>query len=116
MFRPKTAAEQLRENKRLIDRSIRELDRERVKMEAYEKQTIAEMKKLAKAGQKVRGSCWVADILQFIIPGSVYHQSQGYCENASCYKQILYDALSASKCQHSNDGTFIAVFPVVFIP
>ncbi len=53
MFRQKTAAEQLRENKRLLDRSIRELDRERAKMEAYEKQTINEMKKLAKAGQKV---------------------------------------------------------------
>jgi hypothetical protein len=49
MFRQKTAAEQLRENKRLIDRSIRE----RIKMESYEKQTVNEMKKLAKAGQKV---------------------------------------------------------------
>lgn len=54
MFRTKTPAEQLRENKRMIDRSIRELDRERMKMEAQEKKTVAEMKKLAKAGQKVK--------------------------------------------------------------
>lgn len=54
VFRTKTPAEQLRENKRMIDRAIRELDRERTKMEAQEKKTIAEMKKLAKAGQKVR--------------------------------------------------------------
>ena len=53
LFRSKTPAEQLRENKRVIDRSIRELDRERMKMEAQEKKTVAEMKKLAKAGQKV---------------------------------------------------------------
>jgi hypothetical protein len=53
MFRSKTPAEQLRENKRMIDRSIRELDRERMKMETQEKKTVAEMKKLAKAGQKV---------------------------------------------------------------
>jgi uncharacterized membrane-anchored protein YhcB (DUF1043 family) len=53
LFRTKTPAEQLRENKRMIDRSIRELDRERMKMEAQEKKTVAEMKKLAKAGQKV---------------------------------------------------------------
>lgn len=53
LFRSKTPAEQLRENKRMIDRSIRELDRERMKMEAQEKKTVAEMKKLAKAGQKV---------------------------------------------------------------
>lgn len=53
LFRSKTPAEQLRENKRMIDRSIRELDRERMKMEAQEKKTVTEMKKLAKAGQKV---------------------------------------------------------------
>ena len=53
LFRTKTPAEQIRENKRMIDRSIRELDRERTKMEAQEKKTVAEMKKLAKAGQKV---------------------------------------------------------------
>jgi len=52
-FRAKTPAEQLRENKRMIDRAIRELDRERQRMEMQEKKTIAEMKKLAKAGQKV---------------------------------------------------------------
>lgn len=53
MFRSKTPAEQIRENKRMIDRSIRELERERMKMEGQEKKTVAEMKKLAKAGQKV---------------------------------------------------------------
>ena len=53
LFRTKTPAEQIRENKRMIDRSIRELDRDRTKMEAQEKKTVAEMKKLAKAGQKV---------------------------------------------------------------
>ena len=53
MFRAKTPAEQLRENKRMIDRAIRDLDRERAKFEAQEKKTVAEMKKLAKAGQKV---------------------------------------------------------------
>lgn len=56
MFRTKTPAEQLRENKRMIDRSIRELDRERMKFEAQEKKTVAEMKKLAKAGQKVKSA------------------------------------------------------------
>ena len=54
MFRAKTPAEQLRENKRMIDRAIRELDRERMKFEVQEKKTVAEMKKLAKAGQKVK--------------------------------------------------------------
>lgn len=63
LFRSKTPAEQLRENKRMIDRSIRELDRERMKMEAQEKKTVAEMKKLAKAGQKVIRPILLKDLL-----------------------------------------------------
>lgn len=53
IFYRKTPAEQLRQNKRLIDRAIRELERERIKLENQEKVTIIEMKKMAKMGQKV---------------------------------------------------------------
>lgn len=53
IFYRKTPAEQLRENKRLIDRAIRELERERTKLENQEKMTVVEMKKMAKLGQKV---------------------------------------------------------------
>lgn len=43
----------MRENKRLLDRSIRELERERMTVENQVKKTMAEMKKMAKAGQDV---------------------------------------------------------------
>merc|ERR1711912_24531 len=43
--------ELIRENKRMIDRAIREMDRERVKMEQQEKKVIADIKKTAKTGQ-----------------------------------------------------------------
>ena len=46
-----TLDEQMRESKRMINRSIRELDRERTKLQAQERKLIAEIKKLAKAGQ-----------------------------------------------------------------
>lgn len=49
--RKKTPSEMLRENKRQLDRAIRELDRERTKLERQEKQVIADIKKAAKAGQ-----------------------------------------------------------------
>lgn len=52
-FKSKTPAEKLRENKRLLDRSIRELDRERTVIEGQVKKTMSEMKKMAKAGQNV---------------------------------------------------------------
>lgn len=56
MFKPKTPSEQLRENKRLIDRAIRDLDRERQKLEQQEKKTMAEIKKMARLGQNVHAT------------------------------------------------------------
>ncbi|XP_004287606.1 PREDICTED: vacuolar protein sorting-associated protein 2 homolog 1-like isoform 1 [Fragaria vesca subsp. vesca] len=47
----KTPAELLRENKRMLDKSIREIERERGSLQAQEKKLIAEIKKSAKQGQ-----------------------------------------------------------------
>jgi len=52
-FKAKSPQEVMRENKRVLDRSIRELDRERMLVENQIKKTMAEMKKMAKAGQEV---------------------------------------------------------------
>lgn len=46
-------AELLRENKRMLDRSIREIERERQGLQTQEKKVIAEIKKSAKQGQMV---------------------------------------------------------------
>jgi hypothetical protein len=45
--------ELLRENKRMLDKAIRELDRERVSLQAQEKKLIVEIKKMAKQNQMV---------------------------------------------------------------
>ena len=47
------AAELLRENKRMLDKAIRELDRERAALQTQENRTVAEIKKTAKQGQMV---------------------------------------------------------------
>lgn len=47
----KSPAELLRENKRMLDRSIREIERERQGLQNQEKKLIAEIKKAAKLGQ-----------------------------------------------------------------
>lgn len=47
----KTPAELLRENKRMLDKAIRELDRERIGLQNQDKKLIAEIKKMAKANQ-----------------------------------------------------------------
>lgn len=45
--------ELLRENKRMLDKSIREIDRERQGLQTQEKKLILEIKKSAKQGQMV---------------------------------------------------------------
>ncbi|KAJ1533437.1 Charged multivesicular body protein 2A [Cladochytrium tenue] len=47
----KTPAELLRQHQRALTRAVRDLDRERTKMEAQEKKLIADIKKSAKQGQ-----------------------------------------------------------------
>lgn len=51
--RRKTPEQMLRENQRMLNRAIRDLDRERSRMEQQEKKVIADIKKMAKAGQMV---------------------------------------------------------------
>lgn len=46
-------AELLRENKRMLDKAIRDLDRERMGLQNQEKKLVAEIKKTAKQGQMV---------------------------------------------------------------
>jgi charged multivesicular body protein 2A len=47
----KPLKEVLRENKRLINRGVRELDREKISLEREEKRLIMDIKKAAREGQ-----------------------------------------------------------------
>lgn len=49
--------ELLRENKRMLDKSIREIERERQGLQTQEKKLISEIKKSAKQGQMVSPFC-----------------------------------------------------------
>lgn len=68
------AAELLRENKRLIDKSIREIDRERQSLTMQEKKLIDEMKKNAKNGQMVRCCCSHWTILPYTLDSTPMQQ------------------------------------------
>ncbi|XP_037087245.1 LOW QUALITY PROTEIN: charged multivesicular body protein 2a-like [Pollicipes pollicipes] len=46
-----TPEEMLRKNQRALNRAVRDLDRERMRMDQQEKKVIADIKKMAKAGQ-----------------------------------------------------------------
>ncbi|RWW69456.1 hypothetical protein BHE74_00022941, partial [Ensete ventricosum] len=70
----KTPAELLRENKRMLDKSIREIERERQGLQAQEKKLIVEIKKTAKQGQMISA---IASLL-YELPTLVrYYLSQG---------------------------------------
>ncbi|KAK9142725.1 hypothetical protein Syun_012125 [Stephania yunnanensis] len=66
----------LRENKRMIDRSIREIERERQGLQTQEKKVIAEIKKSAKQGQM-----WKLK-KEFLLDG-------GYACSLKCYHVLV---------------------------
>ena len=47
----KTPKELARENKRIVDRAVRQIERERMKLDTNEKKVLEEIKKLAKKNQ-----------------------------------------------------------------
>ena len=49
----KTPEQMLRKYQRVLNKAIRDLDRERVNMEGQEKKVIADIEKMARAGQMV---------------------------------------------------------------
>lgn len=53
--KPMTPEEMLRKNQRALNKAMRDLDREKNRMEQQEKKIIEDIKKMAKAGQMVSG-------------------------------------------------------------
>lgn len=62
--RKKTPAEMLRQNQRALNKAMRELDRERSRLEIQEKKIIADIKKMAKMNQMV-GNTFKISITNF---------------------------------------------------
>lgn len=60
-----TPEEMLRQNQRALNKAMRDLDRERMRMEQQEKKIIADIKKMAKDGQMVYMSSLVLSFYSF---------------------------------------------------
>lgn len=58
-----TPEEMLRKNQRALNKAMRDLDREKMRMEQQEKKIIADIKKLAKEGQMVNNYYFFLNIL-----------------------------------------------------
>lgn len=59
-----TPQERLRKHQRALEKTMRELDRERIKLENQEKKTIAEIKKNAKNGQMGAAKIGAKDLVR----------------------------------------------------
>ena len=60
----KTPKELARENKRVVDRAVRQIERERVKLEGNEKKLLEEIKKLAKKNQHAPAKALSKDLIR----------------------------------------------------
>lgn len=59
-----TPQERLRKHQRALEKTMRELDRERIKLENQEKKTIIEIKKNAKNGQMGAAKIGAKDLVR----------------------------------------------------
>lgn len=78
------SAELLRENKRMLDKAIRELDRERMGLQNQEKKIVGEIKKMAKQGQMVSDLQRAAILSQLSPALHLSRLAQSLCCGAGC--------------------------------
>ena len=60
----KTPKELARENKRIVDRAVRQIERERTKLDGNEKKLLEEIKKLAKKNQHATARALSKDLIR----------------------------------------------------
>jgi charged multivesicular body protein 2A len=87
-FRSKTNAEQLKENKRIIDRAVREIEREKMRLENQEKVSIIEIKKMAKLGQTEACKTLAKDVVRTRNYISKFYQMKAQLSSISMQLQV----------------------------
>lgn len=85
----KTPAQMLRENKRRLDKSIRELERERTQMQNQEKKLIADMKKMAKQNQMQAVRVMAKDLIRTRQSITKFYGLQSQLQGVSLRMQTL---------------------------
>lgn len=113
--RQKSPAEIVRENQRLLNRSIRELDRERTGLEAKDKQTILEIKKLAKASQLDAAKTLAKSLVQIRKNVNKLYKMRAHLQSVSMQLQTLKttEAMSQAMSGVTKVNTFSAIYVVL---
>jgi len=87
--KPMTPAEQLRKHKREIDRAIRDLDRERTKLQMNEKKIIAEIRKAAQSNQQGAAKIMAKDLVRTRRHVTKFYQMKTHLQGVSLKLQTL---------------------------
>lgn len=85
----KTPAERLKEYKRAIDRSIRDLDRERTGLERQEGKLKADIRKMANAGQMDAARIMAKDLVRTRAQVRKFHKLRGHLQAVALRLQTL---------------------------
>ena len=107
----KTPADLLRENKRMLDKAIRELDRERTGLQAQEKKLIAEIKLVAKQNQMAAVRLMAKDLIRTRNSVTKFYALKSQLQGVSLRMQTLKstqamaDAMRCGCCGCCNLGT-----------
>ncbi len=105
LFGPrKTPADLLRENKRMLDKAIRELDRERTSLQVQEKKVVAEIKQLAKQNQLAAVRVMAKDLIRTRHSVTKFYALKSQLQGVSLRMQTLKstqamaDAMRCGRC------------------
>ncbi|KAG5559142.1 hypothetical protein RHGRI_008909 [Rhododendron griersonianum] len=94
----KTPAELLRENKRMLDKSIREIERERQGLQTQEKKLIVEMKKNAKQGQMGAVKIMAKDLIRTRHQIEKFYKLKSQLQGVALRIQVFRPSSSALFC------------------
>eukprot|EP01064_Diplonema_japonicum_P037336 TRINITY_DN8700_c0_g1_i1.p1 TRINITY_DN8700_c0_g1~~TRINITY_DN8700_c0_g1_i1.p1 ORF type:complete len:230 (+),score=73.18 TRINITY_DN8700_c0_g1_i1:51-692(+) len=93
----KTPEEQMREYKRSIDKTIRELERERTKMQNQEKKLVAEMRKMAKSNQTESLRIMAKDLVRTRASCTQFYKMKAQMQAVSLRLQTLNSTAAMAK-------------------
>jgi charged multivesicular body protein 2A len=90
LFSPrKTPADLLRENKRTLDKAIRELDRERTSLQQQEKKLVGEIKQMAKQNQMAAVRVMAKDLIRTRHSVTKFYSLKSQLQGVSLRMQTL---------------------------
>eukprot|EP00762_Andalucia_godoyi_P001860 ANDGO_06021.mRNA.1 Vacuolar protein sorting-associated protein 2 homolog 1 len=102
--RKKSPKEVLRENKRLIDKSVRELERERMNLQRQEQRLIGEIKKAAKQNQMGAVGVMAKDLVRTRNQITKFYRMKAQMQAVALQIQSLSSTQQMAQAMHSVTG------------